>query len=108
MVAGAAAVNGIAPEADIRVASRWRRHWNPRDQDFSSGGCDFASTHDALQAALKFLSGAGKSGDVILIESQTQSEFLPEEVEPAVFDLIRLITDSGFVVIEPAGNAGLT
>ena len=48
----------------------------------------------------------GRQGDVILIEAQTDQDLLPVEVEFAVFELINLITNAGYVVIEPAGNSG--
>jgi Subtilase family len=48
-------------------------------------------------------------GDVLLLEAQTifgTLNNLPVEVEPAVFDAIRHVTDDGIVVVEAAGNGG--
>jgi hypothetical protein len=96
----------IAPKANVHLVSRWHLRWDPNKNEFIQPPCDIVSTVDALQYSLKYLTDKGKEGDVILLESQTQNECLPEETELAVFDLIELITGNGFVVIEPTGNPG--
>jgi hypothetical protein len=51
-----------------------------------------------------------RSGDVLLIEQQTELPtpsgpvFVPVEADPAIRDLIRAVVDGGIVVVEPAGN----
>lgn len=49
-------------------------------------------------------------GDVLLLEAQTSLwgyVRVPVEIEPAVFDVIRLATALGIVVVEAAGNGGV-
>lgn len=49
-------------------------------------------------------------GDVLLLEAQTNLfgyNLVPVEIEPAVFDVIRLATSLGVVVVEAAGNGGV-
>ncbi|HJT51427.1 MAG TPA: S8 family peptidase [Nitrosospira sp.] len=49
-------------------------------------------------------------GDVLLLEAQTNLfgySLVPVEIEPAVFDVIRLATSIGIVVVEAAGNGGV-
>src|SRR5687768_8029820 len=49
-------------------------------------------------------------GDVLLLEAQTNLfgySLVPVEIEPAVFDVIRLATSLGIVVIEAGGNGGV-
>jgi subtilisin family serine protease len=48
-------------------------------------------------------------GDVLLLEAQTNFNtlsMLPVEVETAVFDAVRHVTNNGIVVVEAAGNGG--
>lgn len=83
---------GIAPGASARVVSQFRT----------------ATNYQTAEAILS----AGQSmsrGDVLLLEAQTpfgSLQNLPVEVETAVFDAIRYITDEGIIVIEAAGNGG--
>jgi len=49
-------------------------------------------------------------GDVLLLEAQTTLfgySLVPVEIEPAVFDVIRLATSLGIVVVQAAGNGGV-
>jgi len=49
-------------------------------------------------------------GDVLLLEAQTTLfgySLVPVEIEPAVYDAIRLATSLGIVVVEAAGNGGV-
>lgn len=81
---------GITPFASARVVSQWRTS-------------STYNTADAILSAISMLS----FGDVILLEAQTTlpgTTFLPVEVEQAVFDVIRLGTALGVVIIEAAGN----
>jgi hypothetical protein len=83
---------GIAPSATARVISQWR----------STTMFNTADTIVAAAAAMEF-------GDVLLLEAQTNFggfSLVPVEVEPAVFDAIRLATALGIVVVEAAGNGG--
>jgi subtilisin family serine protease len=77
---------GIAPAAAARVVSQWRN----------------ASTYGTAAAILSAAGVMGK-GDVLLLEAQT-IDYLPVEVESAVFDAIRYVVDQGIVVIEAGGN----
>ena len=89
-------VVGIAPGAKVRVVSQHR----------ADGGY---STADAIASA----AAAMESGDVLLIEAQTEYStvpprvYLPVEVESAVLDTIRSATRRGIVVIEAGGNGGI-
>lgn len=63
------------------------------------------NTADAILSAVDHLS----FGDVLLLEAQTTVSgkgYMPVEVEDAVFDVIRLGTALGVVVVEAAGNGG--
>lgn len=83
---------GIAPRASSRVVSQWR-------------SARSASTAAAILSAGQTMS----AGDVLLLEAQTRRmtwERIPVEVETAVFDAIRYVTDGGIVVVEAAGNGG--
>ncbi|SCY31625.1 Subtilase family protein [Nitrosospira sp. Nl5] len=54
--------------------------------------------------------GVMSFGDVLLLEAQTNLfgySLVPVEIEPAVFDVIRLATSLGIVVVEAAGNGGV-
>jgi hypothetical protein len=83
---------GIAPGASCRVVSQWRT----------------ASTYNTAAAILS-ASQVMSRGDVLLLEAQTDFgglAKLPVEVETAVFDAIRHVTDDGIVVVEAGGNGG--
>jgi serine protease len=83
---------GIAPSATARVISQWR----------TAATFNTADTIVAAAAAMAF-------GDVLLLEAQTNYggySLVPVEVEPAVYDAIRLATALGVVVVEAAGNGG--
>jgi len=83
---------GIAPGATCRVVSQWR-----------------TATSYNTAAAILSAGLAMSRGDVLLLEAQTtvgSQQKLPVEVETAVFDAIRQVTDDGIVVIEAAGNGG--
>jgi subtilisin family serine protease len=83
---------GIAPRATCRVVSQWR-----------------TETIYNTAAAILSAGQAMNRGDVLLLEAQTRFgslDRLPVEVEAAVFDAIRLVTDNGVVVVEAAGNGG--
>jgi len=91
VVAGDNAIGGIgiAPRATASVVSEYN----------AAGTFDRPGAIAAALDAVQF-------GDVLLLESQTVGK-LPAETEKAVFDLIRLGTALGVVVVEPAGN-GMT
>ncbi|MEM9492797.1 MAG: S8 family serine peptidase, partial [Myxococcota bacterium] len=81
---------GIAPAASAHVVSQWRTN-------------AIFNTADAIVSALAHLD----YGDVLLLSAQTTQAgyaYLPVEVEPAVFDAIRLGTALGVTIIESAGN----
>lgn len=85
---------GITPAlSSVRVVSQWRTD---------------ASHHTAgpiLDAAETM-----NFGDVLLLEAQTiifGYTFVPVELEPVVFDAIRLATALGIVVVEAAGNGSV-
>jgi hypothetical protein len=88
---------GIAPAAPTRVVSQWRTP-------------NTFSTAEAIMDAVDALS----FGDVLLLEAQTfldpnagTGPFVPVETEPAIFDVIRLATSLGIVVIEAAANGNV-
>lgn len=80
---------GIAPYASARVVSIWK-------------ATNQFSTADAILSAINAL----KFGDVLLLELQT-STLRPIETEWAAFDMVRLGTALGIVIVEAAGNDGL-
>lgn len=83
---------GIAPQCQCRVVSQWR-----------------TATNYNTAAAILSAGQAMNRGDVLLLEAQTTfgtQQNLPVEVETAVFDAIRHVTDDGIVVIEAGGNGG--
>lgn len=65
---------------------------------------DFVNLPRAILLAIREL----RFGDVLLIEvhSDLGEGFVPVEAQRSVFDLVRLATARGVVVIEPAGNGG--
>jgi hypothetical protein len=86
---------GITPEADGYVISQWRP-----DGSFN--------TADAIMAAIGHLD----FGDILLLESQVYDspvshDAWPIEIEEAIFQVIRLATALGIIVIEAAGNGSL-
>jgi hypothetical protein len=83
---------GIAPKANGYVVSQWRPD-------------GFLNTADAIITAIAQLD----YGDIILLEAQIYdspgSESLwPVEIQDSVFDVIRLASALGIIVIEAAGN----
>jgi serine protease len=87
-------VIGIAPRSSVRVVSQWFDQSNP----------PFISTANVLAAAIPKM----MAGDVLLIESSSVGHdqrfgLLPAEVDPLVFDLIKVATANGITVVEPAG-----
>ena len=85
---------GIAPAvASVRCVSQW----------LSGGGY---STSQPILDAIAVMS----FGDVLLLEAQTSLwgyVKVPVEIEPAVFDVIRLATALGIVVVQAGGNGGV-
>ena len=85
---------GITPNlASIRCVSQWRCH-------------SFYSTSEAIMDAIVLM----EFGDVLLLEAQTAYagyNYVPVEIEPAVFDTIRLATAANIVVVEAAGNGAI-
>lgn len=85
---------GIAPAvASVRCVSQW----------LTGGGY---STSQPILDAIAVLN----FGDVLLLEAQTALwgySNVPVEIEPAVFDMIRLAAALGIVVVEAAGNGSV-
>jgi serine protease len=85
---------GITPSlASVRCVSQW----------LTGGGY---STSQPILDAIAVMS----FGDVLLLEAQTSLwgySLVPVEIEPAVFDVIRMATALGIVVVEAAGNGGV-
>jgi serine protease len=85
---------GITPAVgSVRCVSQW----------LTGGGY---STSQPILDAIAVMS----FGDVLLLEAQTSLwgyVKVPVEIEPAVFDAIRLATALGIVVVEAAGNGGV-
>ncbi len=84
-------VVGISPNlSSVRVVSQWRT----------------AATYDTENAILDAIE-ALNFGDVLLLEAQTTipgSSYLPVEVDAAVFEMIRLGTALGIIIVEAGGN----
>ena len=83
---------GIATHATARVVSQWRT----------------TTTYNTAEAILSAIATLN-FGDVLLLEAQTNAfgfSLVPVEIEPAVFDIIRLGTALGIVIVEAAGNGG--
>ena len=86
---------GIVPKTKPYVISLWRK----------DGSLNPA---DAIMSALGYL----KFGDILLLEiqtleSETKRRYLPIEVHEAVYQVIRLASALGIIVIEAAGNGQL-
>jgi peptidoglycan hydrolase-like protein with peptidoglycan-binding domain len=93
---------GIGPNLDsVQVVSQWRTASN-----FSTADAILSATNQLVKEAKQ----RKKAGSVLLLEAQTTvthtmpGVHLPVEVEPAVFDAIKLATNSGIIVVEAAGN----
>ncbi|MCR6850426.1 S8 family serine peptidase [Bacillus sp. IBL03825] len=83
---------GIAPKAKTKVISQIRDN-------------GLYNTADAILSAVNDLN----AGDVLLLEAQASydgygANYLPVEVQPDIFDAIRVGTDKGVVIIEAGGN----
>lgn len=93
---------GIVPGADVKcLSSLWH----------DAGGRWVTNVANSILNAVLHLS----PGDILLIEQQgvevtfleeQQFPFVPVESDPAIWQAIRLATDVGISVIEPAGNGG--
>lgn len=85
---------GVTPKlGSVRVVGQW----------LSGGGY---STSQPILDAIAVMN----FGDVLLLEAQTSFAGyvkVPVEIEPAVFDVIRLATALGVVVVEAGGNGGV-
>ncbi len=84
--------SGIAPGVTSYVISQWRPDGMPNDAD-------------AVLAAVSYLD----FGDILLIETQSfyavrNNKLWPAEIQEATFQVIRLATALGIIVIEAAGN----
>lgn len=101
-------VVGIAPHAPAQVASSWWQDEIPPGSGRFHYAPDIARTILRAIATLQF-------GDILLLELQLactssgglacqNSQYEPVELEPANFDIIRLATALGIVVVEAAGN----
>ena len=95
---------GIAPKANARVIS----YFTPGEL-FNTKKSKAAVANMIMKAtsALWF-------GDVLLLEVQFETRinnhnsYVPVEVDPAVFEAIRLATKFGVIVVEAAGNSGVS
>jgi hypothetical protein len=86
---------GIAPSCNARVVSQWRT-------------ASSANTAEAILSAVNAMS----PGDVLLLEAQTSystsgTNYVPVEVEQAVFDAIQFATLQGIVVVEAGANGSV-
>jgi hypothetical protein len=83
---------GIAPRTNAFIISQWRPGGN-------------FNTADAILTAISEL----EFGDIILLEAQVfdfpdMRSLWPVEIQPAIFEVIRLATALGITVIEAGGN----
>jgi hypothetical protein len=74
----------------------------------------YGSIVDAITLIADELISKGRKGDILLIEAHlpkkkygNQDDFLPVEVEEANYKAIKMATDLGIIVIEPAGNGSV-
>jgi hypothetical protein len=84
--------SGIAPGTNAYFVSQWRPDGN-------------FNTADAILTAISELS----FGDIILLEAQVleyphTNKLWPVEIQPAIFESIKLATSLGITVIEAGGN----
>ncbi len=93
-------VVGISPQANCRVIS----YHHPKEPfNSAKSRARVASTIVKASHALSF-------GDVLLLEVQLKGKingiavFVPVETDQAIFEVIRLATKAGVIVVEPAGN----
>ncbi len=89
---GATGGSGIAPGANGFIISQWRPDGN-------------FNTADAILTAISEL----QFGDIILIEAQVfkypfMESLWPVEIQPAIFEMVRLATAMGISVVEAGGN----
>jgi len=87
--------SGITPEAKGYVVSQWRP-------------AGYLNNADAIMAALDHVS----YGDIILLQAQVRGlspskKLWPIEIHDATFDVIRLATALGVIVIEAAANGSV-
>lgn len=84
-------INGVIPNAKLHTVGTYN----------TERGWDVANAIYAAQTKLGI-------GDVILIEQQTHGPsgrgYVPVEWVPAIYDAIKIATQSGIIVIEPAAN----
>lgn len=89
----AEACQGIVPGATVEpVSSLWRDAGERWVTNIANG---------ILNAALHL-----RPGDILLLEQQGRDDetIVPVETDPAIWQAIRIATDMGIIVIEPAGN----
>ncbi|MDX6678478.1 MAG: serine protease [Solirubrobacteraceae bacterium] len=88
-------VTGLVPNSEIGLVNA-----------YTDAGWRLAN---AVHAAHQHLS----AGDVLLVEQQVDGpearadDYVAAEYEPAVYDAIKLATQDGIIVVEPAGNGGV-
>jgi serine protease len=88
-------IDGLSPESDVGLVNA----------DTSNG----YALANAVDLARQNLS----AGDVLLVEQQADgpaagtTDYVPVEYNVAVYDAIRLATQSGIIVVEAAGNGGV-
>ena len=87
--------SGIIPHANVYVVSQWRT-------------AEVFNTDDAIMAAINHLG----FGDILLLESQVvdpliNNKLWPVEIQHVSFEVIRLATALGIIVIEAGGNGDM-
>lgn len=86
---------GIVPKAKVKVVSQIRDNGN-------------YNTADAILSAVNNM----QAGDILLLEAQAtyngygDKNYFPVEVKPDIFDVIRMGTNKGIIIIEAGANGG--
>ena len=86
-------VNGISPEADAYFFPEWT--------DNGFGGSNFRRTTAIANAVATV-----DPGDIVLLEMQTLQfeQLVPAEANTAVWNIVRMASDMGVIVVAAAGN----
>jgi hypothetical protein len=86
-------LKGLCVGAKVQQASTW-----------------YSTTDERREAALTSTLNNIAIGDILLLELQTTvvgfTNYLPVEIEPAMYNVIKLGVNAKFIIVEAAGNGG--
>lgn len=102
-------LNGLCSSINAHVASVWFKSGeNIIENREAALASLFGIEVDKNGNLLKNVDTIIDKGDIVLLELQTKirgiPNFLPVEVEPVMFNIIKLGVKAGFIIIEAAGN----